>query len=248
MTTALIMAGGRGERLRASGNSLPKPLVPIAGVALLERNLLTLLSAGFRDIVVAVPSHTPEISEFVRTRCRMLADARESRLRLLEESSPLGNIGAAAEIAPSDADRLVVYADNLTLLDLNALVDHHTSRGAALTSAVHWEPFRLPYGEVVVEDGCIVAYREKPEQRRLISSGVFVLNATATSLLPRGRHSDVAWLVNRLLEEQHTVAAFLHDAPWIDINDAAAVARAEQLVKAHHDEFAVGEHLLERRS
>jgi NDP-mannose synthase len=248
MTTALIMAGGRGERLRASGYSLPKPLVPIAGVPLLERNLLTLLSAGFRDIMVAVPSHTPEISEFVRTRCRMLADARESQLRLFTESSPLGNIGAAAEIAPCDPDRLVVYADNLTLLDLNALVDHHATRRAALTSAVHWEPFRIPYGEVEVEDGCVVAYREKPEQRRLISSGVFVLNAAATSLLPRGRPSDVAWLVNRLLDEQHTVAAFLHDSPWIDVNDAAAVARAEQLVQAYQEEFGAREPLLEGRS
>ena len=248
MTTALIMAGGRGERLRASGNLLPKPLVPIAGVALLERNLVTLLSAGFNDIVVAVPSHTPEIAEFVRTRCRMLVDTCESQLRLFEESSPLGNIGAAAEITPCDAELLVVYADNLTLLDLNALVAHHVTQGAALTSAVHWEPFRMPYGEVDLEEGCIVAYREKPERRTLISSGVFVLNTTAISLLPRARHSDVAWLVNRLLDAQHPVAAYLHEAPWIDVNDAAAVLRAEQLVRAHPAGFAVGEGLLERRS
>jgi NDP-sugar pyrophosphorylase family protein len=248
VTTALIMAGGRGERLRASGNFLPKPLVPVGGVALLERNLLVLLSAGFRDIVVAVPSHTPEIAEFVHTRCTMLANARGGGLRIFEEISPLGNIGAASEIAPRDPDLLVVYADNLTLLDLNALVDRHNTEGAALTCAVHWEPTRIPYGEVDVEEGCIVAYREKPERRMLISSGVFVLNTTACSLLPRGRYTDVAWLVNRLLDEQHTVAAFLHDAPWIDVNDAAAVVRAEQLVRAHPNWFEAREHMVEGRS
>lgn len=237
MTTALVMAGGRGERLRASGASVPKPLVTIGGVPLLERNLLTLLSSGFRDIVIAVPAHTPEIGDFARARGGVLVDAFAGQLRIFEENSPLGNIGAAAEVSPSDGELLIIYADNLTALDLNALVNHHRSTGAALTAAVHLEPFRLPYGEVQVEDGMIVSYDEKPERRVLISSGVFVLSSVATLLLPRGRRTEVSWLVNRLLGDGIKVAAFFHDAPWIDINDAAAVLRAEQLVAASGDAF-----------
>jgi NDP-sugar pyrophosphorylase family protein len=237
MTTALVMAGGRGERLRASGTSVPKPLVPIAGVPLLERNLLTLLSSGLRDIVVAVPSHTPEIAEFVGARCRPLADVFESRLRLFEERSPLGNIGAAAEVEPCDPELLIVYADNLTALDLNALVNHHRSTAADLTTAVHLEPFRIPYGEVRLQDGMVISYEEKPGREVLVSSGVFVLSPAASALLPRGRQSEVSWLVNRLLAEKMRVAAFLHTAPWIDVNDAAAVLRAEQLVAAHPEAF-----------
>ena len=230
MTRALIMAGGRGERMRATGAITPKPLIPIGGVPLLERNLLTLLASGFRDIVVAVPSHSPEIGDFVGTRCRTLADAYHAQLSAFEERQPLGNIGAAAELETGDTDLLVVYADNLTTLDLNALVQHHVGSGAALTCAVHFEPFRIPFGEVEVQDGRIVAYREKPEHRVLVSSGVFVLSSAASTSLPRGQRTEVSGLVNLLLAQQAEVGAFLHEAAWIDINDSRAVARAEELI------------------
>jgi NDP-mannose synthase len=223
MTAALVMAGGRGERLRASGTSVPKPLVPVLGIPLLERNLLTLLAAGFRDITFAVPSHTPEIGAFAESRCRMLAESYGAQLAVLEERVPLGNIGAAREVNAGSADLLVIYADNLTALDLTHLVAHHHSAAAALTSAVHLEPFRIPYGEVQVESGSIVAYLEKPERR----------------VLPAGQRTEVSWLVNRLLAERLPVAAYHHEAPWIDINDSTAIARAEELVVRYPERFDV---------
>jgi NDP-sugar pyrophosphorylase family protein len=230
MTTALIMAGGRGERMRAAGSSTPKPLVPIRGVPLLERNLLALLHSGFQDIVVAVPAHTQTIADFVRGRCSALAASQGAHLGLFEETTALGNIGAAAEVEHRDGELLVVYTDNLTSLDLNALVRHHGRAGAALTSAVHFEPFPIPFGEVEVQDGLIVAYHEKPERRILVSSGLFVLSPTAIAHIPRGRSTGVSWLANRLLAAGEKVAAFPHDAPWVDVNDLAAIRRAEQLV------------------
>lgn len=237
MTVALIMAGGRGERMRVDGTTVPKPLVPIWGVPLLERNILSLLYSGFHEIVVAVPSHTPQIAGFVRSRGKSLADAVGGQLRLFQETQPLGNIGAAAKVDTGGRALLVIYADNLTSLDLKALVGHHSETGAGLTSAVHFEPFRIPYGEVEVHDGMVVAYREKPEHRVLVSSGVFVLGSSAVRHLPPDQRKDVAWLVNRLLAEQVKVTAFLHDAPWIDVNDAHAISRAEQLLASNPGAF-----------
>ncbi|HEY3012595.1 MAG TPA: hypothetical protein VGJ36_07615, partial [Gemmatimonadales bacterium] len=122
-----------------------------------------------------------------------------------------------------------------------ALVCHHRDAGAALTSAVHFEPFRIPYGEVQVQDGTIVTYLEKPERRILVSSGVFMLSSRAIALLPVGQRTEVSWLVNRLLAEGAKVAAFHHDACWIDVNDSAAVARAEQMIRDHAEAFEVRE-------
>ena len=241
MTAALIMAGGQGERMRTTGASTPKPLVPVRGIPLLERNLLVLLRSGFQDITVAVPAHTPEIAQFVSGRCQALTAMLGGRLSLLEETQPLGNIGAAAEIDVAGGDLLITYADNLTSLDLNAMIDHHRRAGAALTSAVHFEPFRIPFGEVDVRDGKIVGYREKPVHRVLVSSGLFVLSPKAIASLPRGQHTAVSWLANRLLESEETIAAFSHEDPWIDVNDLAAVGRAEQLLADRADAFALQE-------
>ena len=237
MTMALIMAGGRGDRMRASGAPVPKPLIPIRGVPLLERNLLRLFYSGFLNVVVAVPSHSPKVASFVRSRGQALAEAMGAQLRLFEETQPLGNIGAAADLETGGNDLLVVFADNLTSLDLKALVRHHCESHSALTAAVHLEPFRVPYGEVQVRDGMIAAYHEKPEHRILISSGLFVLAPNATAHLPRSQRAEVSWLVNRLLAERAKVTAFLHDAPWIDVNDSPTIERAEHLVARHPDAF-----------
>jgi NDP-sugar pyrophosphorylase family protein len=230
VTTALVMAGGRGERMRASGIAIPKPLVTVGGVTLLERNLITLLDSGMRDIVVVTPAHSPEITDFVRDRCQHLASSRGCDLRVYVEEQPLGNIGAAAEITAGNSEVLVVFADNLTTLDLGAMVRHHRHAEAALTTAVHFEPFRIPFGEVEVQNGMVVAYTEKPERRVLVSSGVFVLGSAAIALIPRGASTGVSWLANQLLATGERVAAFPHEASWIDINDMAAVERAGRLL------------------
>jgi NDP-mannose synthase len=233
VTTALVMAGGRGERMRASGVATPKPLVTVGGMTLLERNLLALLDSGMRDIVVATPVHSPEIAEFVRDRCRPLVFSRGGDLRSYEEQQPLGNIGAAAEIDRRGPELLVVFADNLTTLDLAAIVRRHRQAGAALTAAVHFEPFRIPFGEVEVRDGMVVAYTEKPERRILVSSGVLVLGLAAIARIPRGQPTGVSWLANQLLAAGERIAAFPHEAPWIDVNDMGAAERAERLLPGH---------------
>jgi NDP-sugar pyrophosphorylase family protein len=231
------MAGGRGERMRAAGVHVPKPLVQVLGTPLLEWSLEALLRAGYRDLVVAVPAHTPEIGELASGRGRRLAERHGAALRLFEESLPLGNIGAAAEIGEVDGDLLVVYADNLTALRLPDLVEHHRRLDAALTTAVHLEPFRVPFGAVEVADGLIVAYREKPELPIRMSSGVYLLSPAAIAAIPRGVPTGASDLVNRLLSAGARVGAYEHGAPWIDVNDLEAVARAEALVGSHPEAF-----------
>ena len=230
------MAGGRGERMRAAGAALPKPLVTVDGASLLERNLAAVLGAGLRDIVVAVPSHTPSIAAYVRGRGTQIAETFAAKLTIFEEIEPLGNIGAAAAVATGGRELLVVYADNLTALDLNAFVEHHRREDAVLTVAVHREPFRIPFGEVRLANGLIDAYIEKPERRILVASGLFVLGPSAIARVPRAR-TEVSWLVNELLAAKARVAAFLHDAAWIDVNDMAAAERAERLLVANRDAF-----------
>jgi mannose-1-phosphate guanylyltransferase/phosphomannomutase len=235
---ALVMAGGRGERMRASGGPVSKPLVPVCGVPLLERNLVMLLEAGFRDIYVAVSRQLPEVGRFVQTRGAVLAGSANASVRCLIESQPLGNIGAAAELGGSSRPILVVFADNLIALDLNALLAHHVRSQAVLTVATHLEPFRIPYGEVHIVDGRITAYLEKPQRQIPISSGTYVLGPEAVALLPRGQRADVAWLVERLLARGRLVVSFPHQTCWIDVNDAASLGRAEELVAARPDVFA----------
>lgn len=236
MIDALVMAGGRGERMRASLGPTPKPLVRVLGLELLERNLAMLLRTGRRAVAVAVPADTPALGGWVRARGAAIGRAAGARVECLEEARGLGTIGVAARLAGAD-DVVVVNADNLITLDLHALAAHHRGLGASLTVATHLQPFRIPFGEVVAEGGTLRAYREKPELPVRVSSGTYVLGAAAIAALEPEVRCDVPALVERLLARGLTVGAFAHESPWVDVNDAAALARAEALVAEHPERF-----------
>jgi NDP-mannose synthase len=237
MNAALIMAGGRSARMRATLGQRHKALVCVLGVPMLERNLCQLLSAGFDDILVAISVHEPAIEEYVRTRGQALARAHGATIAGFVEQQPLGTIGVAGAFRDRSDALLVVNVDNLTALDLKELVHHHRRLGASLTIATHREPFQIPFGEVSVCDGRITQYVEKPIRRIQVSSGTYVLAARACELLPADRRTDIPQLFTRLMERGESIAAFAHEAAWIDVNDAAAVDKAEQLISDHAQAF-----------
>ena len=229
-TIALVMAGGRGERMRSSGRPVPKPLLRVRGVPLMERNLYPLLRAGLEEIVVSVPADLPSVGRFASDRFARFARAAGARSELLEETRPLGNIGCAGLLRDRADHVLVVYADNLTTLDLRAVVAHHLATGAGLTLSTHLEPFRMPYGQIEAEDGRVVDYHEKPEHLVLVSSAVSVLGPAALAAAAEHAPLGLSDLFRVLRDRGETVTEYRHAAPWVDVNDAAAAERAERLV------------------
>jgi len=227
--------------MRATKGPTHKALVPVLGIPMLERNLRTLFSHGFLDVTIAVAAGQDAIEGFVKTRGQELASAAGASVAVFQERVPLGTIGAAGEFAKSDRPLMIVNVDNLSGIDLRAMLDAHVKSLAAMTVAVHRERFSIPFGEVVVEDGFLVDYREKPERRLLISSGTYVLSPAACGLLERNRPTAVPELVRSLNEHGLRVAAYEHDAPWIDVNDATAVDKAETLIAQRPDAFKWGD-------
>jgi dTDP-glucose pyrophosphorylase len=231
------MAGGRSQRMRSGASQTHKALVPVLGLPMIERNLLMLLAQGFRDIVVAVNSRERELLDYVRQRGTCLAHLRRASLRVFEEQTPLGTIGAAGTLECRSTPLLVVNVDNLTTLDLKAFVNHHTETGAALSIATHFELWRIPFGEVVVKNGHVTEYREKPTFEIRLSSGTYVLSTNALSLLPKDRPTDVPNLFALLSQRGERIMSYQHNAAWIDVNDAACLDKAEQLIIEHFQSF-----------
>jgi NDP-sugar pyrophosphorylase family protein len=237
MAPALIMAGGQSSRMRASLGRHHKGLVHVLGVSLLERNILTLLSYEVREIFVAVGIREKSVLAFVQGRGKQIAKAGGGELKVLVEKTPLGTIGAARAIETSSNDLLVVNVDNLTSLDLRALLDHHRATQAALTIATHMEPFQVPFGQVSVRDGEILDYKEKPIFQVPLCSGTYVLGQLARFSIPPNRPFGAPELVHLLLRAKHKVFAFSHCSPWIDVNDAGSVEKARELIRRNSELF-----------
>lgn len=237
----LIMAGGLGERMRRSGQKVPKPMVPVLGAPLIERNLLALLRAGIRETAVVVAADGPVaagVTAWARRRGSVLAEAGGGRLRLIVEPQPMGNAGAMTLLRPGGAHVLLVFADNLTALDLRSLADEHLAGQADLTLAVHEETFRIPYGVAEVAGGRIKNYHEKPDLTFLIGSGVAIAGPGAVAAFESRRPpAGVTDLVRVAVDAHLVVLPKPHRAAWIDVNDVEAQARATEMVLADPEAF-----------
>jgi NDP-sugar pyrophosphorylase family protein len=228
MIRALIMAGGRSQRMRATAGPLHKALVQVSGIPLIERNLQVLLSQGFRDVVVAINEQERAIGDYVETRGVRLASASGAHLQTLWEQQPLGTIGAARLAMEAAQTLVVINVDNLTSLDLQRFAGYHVETGAAFTIATHEESFQIPFGELQLSGNRVDGYIEKAIKPIWISSGTYVVGREACEYIVAGQRTDVPQLVTRLLAAGKHVAAFRHQANWIDVNDANAIKRAEE--------------------
>jgi NDP-sugar pyrophosphorylase family protein len=237
MYTAIIMAGGRSERMRSTTGPTHKALMSVLSVPMMERNLLALFAQGFRDVIVAANSQEHDILDYVNGRATRLADGCGASLRCCIERYPLGTIGAAGTVQCDSDPLLVVNVDNLTTLDLRAFVDHHVKEQAALSIATHVELFPIPFGEVLVRDGLVAEYREKPTISIRLSSGTYVLSRGARACIAKDCRMDVPGLFALLRERGERIVSYGHSAPWIDVNDAASLERAEKLLGQHSSEF-----------
>lgn len=214
--------------MRAGAGGRHKALVQVGGVTLLEWNVAQLLRHGFLDIVVAVSSREPEISDFVRASVAPVVKRAGASIELFVEKTPLGNAGAARQVVAGANNVLMLYVDNLTSLDLERLVDFHVRGDFAATIATHLEPFQIPFGRLSLNGVMVTDYAEKPVIHVQVSSGTCVLSKSACDLIPEDKPIGISELFTLLSQRGYPVGAFVHDAAWIDINDAAT------LEKAHH--------------
>jgi NDP-sugar pyrophosphorylase family protein len=143
----------------------------------------------------------------------------------------LGTIGAVGRIGPAADPLLVVNVDNISELNLRQLVERHRVGNAAMTIASHQEPFPVPFGVLEITNGVVGGYREKPTDHLWVSSGTYVLSADAVAAINPNERLDVPELFERLRARALLVTAYQHDAAWVDVNDATALVRAEQLVR-----------------
>ncbi len=204
---------------------------------MIERNLLALFAQGFHDVIVAVNSRERDILDYVNGQATILARRCGAALRCYIEETPLGTIGAAGSVRCDSDPLLVVNVDNLTTLNLRAFVDNHIKESAVLSIATHVEPITIPFGEVVVQEGLVTEYREKPTISIRLSSGTYVLSRGARAFIAKDRRTDLPSLFALLRERGERIVSYGHSAPWIDVNDVASLQKAERLIGQHSNEF-----------
>lgn len=223
---AVILAGGKGTRLRPFTYVLPKPLLPIAEHPILDVVLSCLARDNCRKVTIAVG----HLGHMIELYC---GSGQQWGLEIdyFREDEPLGTVGALAGLDPApSAPFVVMNGDVLCDVSFEQLVESHVDSGAELTINTFNRTVRDQLG-ILERDGNddVVAYHEKPEHSYFVSTGIYVVSPSAVELIPRGRYMDFPDLVQALIGAGRRVHSHLHDGYWLDLGrpDDFALANDE---------------------
>lgn len=222
----LLQAGGQGTRLRPYTDQVPKPMLQVGGVPILERLLRHFVALGFREFVIVVG----RMGEIIDSHFRRI-DVSDVGLTFIREEAPSGNVGALKNLEGRNTPVVLAFGDLLTDLDASGLVEEHVQKENDLTLASHLHRDYMEFGELVTDSGRVLEYREKPERQYLICSGVFVASPRAVrQIRTLGPKVNLVDLVMSCISAGFKVGSWHHSASWLDINSQEMLHRANDFI------------------
>jgi NDP-sugar pyrophosphorylase family protein len=225
-TEAIILAGGKAERLGDAAEGRPKALVPIAGRPLAAYQLALLARAGVNRVIISCAAGQEELFQ------RELGGLG-LELVTVGEPEPLGRGGGlrlAAQARQTDGPVYALNGDELFDLELADLFDAHSQRGGAATITI--APLQSPFGVVDVDESDVVrGFREAPKLPYWVSTGLYVLEEEAIARLPeRGDHETTTFPE---LAVEGRLRAFRHEGLWLTVNTPKELRRAQEYLESH---------------
>jgi len=230
---AVILAGGKGTRLAPYTTVLPKPLMPVGDMPILEIVIRQLSKAGIDRVTLAVGHLANLMMAFFNNgeRYGLLIDYSL-------EDEPLGTVGPLALIDDLDSTFIVMNGDVLTTLDYSTLVAYHRQQGAVATIAMHERSVQIDLGVIETDsNNVLIGYVEKPTYSYHVSMGVYVFEPKALRYIQRGVHLDFPELIWKLLVAKEKVVAYPYDGYWLDIGRPDDYARAVEEFNRLRDHF-----------
>ena len=223
---ALVLGGGKAERLGEAAQGLPKPLVPVAGFPLLGYTVARLVEGGVTRVIVACRAGDEEA--FLQALSGLGAE-----VEAVGEDEPLGRGGGlrlAATRRQEEGPVLALNGDELLDVDFRALLAEHERSGAAATIVV--TQVHSPFGVVELhDDGSVTGFREAPLLEHWVNSGVYVLGEDALALLPeKGDHEQSTF---PQLAHERRLNAHRHEGVWLTVNTPKDLRRAAEFVEEH---------------
>lgn len=210
---AIILAGGKGIRLKPYTTVLPKPLLPVNGKPIIEIIIRQLADAGVKEIIVSI-GYLGELLE------AYLRDGSQYGIKLdySKEEKPLGTAGPISLVDNLSDEFFVINGDTLCDVDFASMLQAHRDSGNAVTVSAYRKKHLIDLGTLELNDDLqITAYNEKPEIDYIVSMGIYVFNSSVRKELEVGAHLDLPDFIMRLREKDFAVGAYMHSGIWMDM-------------------------------
>jgi len=234
----VILAGGRGTRLRPYTTVFPKPLMPIGDKPILEIIIRQLEAQGLREIIVMVGHLSELIMAFFGDGSKFGVKIKYSK-----EEQPLGTAGGLALIRDElDESFLMINGDTLTTLNYSDLIHYHNLNGAIATIALNPRNVKIDFGVVEVDkrSNNIQSYTEKPTYDKLVSTGITAMRNDVLEFITPNAYLDFPQLIQNLLTAGEVVKGYTFNGYWLDIGRPEDYERANIEIDELYKDLGIG--------
>lgn len=234
---AVILAGGKGTRLAPYTNILPKPLMPIGDMPILEVLLRQMKTAGVDEVILTVGHLAGLLEAFFKD-----GDQLGLNIRYSYEDMPLGTAGPLALLSDLSDTFIVSNGDVLTTLDISKLVEFHQQQGGIATIAMHHRRIKINLGVIKCNGSHeIIDYEEKPSMEYMVSMGIYVFEPAVLRYIPENHYLDFPDLVIKLLAAGEKVCGYKFDGYWQDLGNPDDYQQAQLDFENMKSQFIVEE-------
>ena len=231
---AVILAGGKGVRLRPLTYTIPKPLVRIGEKPILEEIIDRLRAQGLRELIVALGYRAELIEGYFGDGAQFGVG-----IEYVRETEPLGTAGPLGLVRdrcalPANEPLLVMNGDLVTDIDMHALADAHARARNAITVVTREHRLQHPFGVIELDGTRITSIVEKPTVTDVVSAGIYAIDAAALSLIPPESFFDMPDLVNAVIAHGRPAGAYAFDGEWLAIDSIEQLEDAARMLAERH--------------
>ena len=226
----IILAGGKGTRLKPYTTVFPKPLMPIGDMPILEVVLRQLKYFGFRKITMSV-NH---LANLIQT---FFGDGSQLGLEIdyCMEDEPLGTAGSISLVDDITENFLVMNGDLLTTIDYSMMMNNHVKSEAEATIGVFPREVKIDFGVLELGDkGELIQFKEKPKYEFLVSMGVNAFHKSVLEFIPANQYLDIPTLMMDLKNANKQVLTFRSECQWLDIGRPDDYENALEIFDENH--------------
>jgi len=224
---AVVMAGGRGERLRPLTDNTPKPLLKIGDKPIIEHNIDRLISYGVDDFWLSVRYLGEQLQDHFK-------DGSEKNIKTeyIWETEPLGTIGAISKVESFEHDYiLVTNSDILTNLDYEDFFITFLESGADLSVVTIPYDVKIPYAVLETSNNHVLSFKEKPTYTYYSNGGIYLIKKSVLDLIPKGEFFNATDLMEKIIEKGLKVHSYPFRGYWLDIGKHEDFKQAQEDIK-----------------
>lgn len=224
---AVIMAGGRGERLRPLTDRTPKPMLLLGEKPILEQNIDRLISFGIETITISVGYLSEQIINY-------FGDGSEKgvSIKYIEEDEPLGTIGSVARIDKVDQESLLILnADIFTNIDFEDFFLAFENANADMAIASIPYSVNIPFAILEISGNNVTSFKEKPQNTYYANAGIYLIKKEIKSLIPKDSFYNATDLIESLISNNGKLIHSPITGFWIDIGKEDDYNKAKEIIR-----------------